>query len=237
MNLKGGVIIIGSLLWDNKNRCGWRKRSLKGIETKIPLLIKIRYGRESCKKRNNTYTMVFSNHPTTRFGQGYIVRLKNNIENEDMLKEQAIALAKAEGIWTTERPFLGKDWGAVGLLVNGKKSSADLIKSIWLRLFQEYRCVNSQCHYDYTNYCIGDEQPIIDKDGFLHIDWSPEMNDFDFLIATATAPKPKRPMSAKEIAAKMIEMDYRVYFDNNRIYNITTYQDDEILKHLHAADS
>jgi len=37
MNLKGGVVIIGSLLWDNTNRCEWRKRSLETLETKIPV--------------------------------------------------------------------------------------------------------------------------------------------------------------------------------------------------------
>lgn len=234
MNLKGGVVIIGSLLWDNTNRCEWRKRSLETLETKIPVSVRIRYGRESGEQRHHTYTMIFSNHPTTGLGQGYIVRLKNNIENEEMLKEQAIALAEAEGIWTDKRPFLGKDWGAVGLLVNENKSSADLIKSIWMRLFQEFRCDDSQCRYDHAQYCIGDEPPVIDRDGFLHIDWTPEMNDFDFLIATPTVPKPKRALSANEIAERMIERNYRVYFDSNRISNITTYQDDEILEHLHG---
>lgn len=234
MHLKGSVIIIGSLLWDNKVRCEWRKRSLDVLENKIPLPVRIRYGRESGEKRHYTYTMIFSNHPTTGLGQGFIVRLKNKIENEEMLKEQAIALAKAEGIWIDKQHFLGKNWGAVGLLVNEKKLYADLIKSIWMQLFQEFRCDQSQCRYDHTKYCISDELPVIDKDGFLHIDWTPEMNDFDFLIATPTAPNPRRALSAKEIAEKMIQRNYRVYFDNNRASNITTFQDDDILKKLHG---
>jgi hypothetical protein len=234
MNLKGGVIIIGSLLWDNTKRHKWRERSLENLETKVPVSVRIRYGRESGKWRHHTYTMIFSNHPTTEFGQGYIVRFKNNIKNKEMLKEQAIALADAEGIWTDKRPFLGRDWGAVGLLVNENRPSADLVKSIWMRLFQEYRCDYSQCRYDYAQYCIGDEPPVIDKDGFLHIDWMPEMNSLDFLVATPTAPKPKRALSANEIAERMVEKNYRTYFENNRASNISTYQDDEILAYLHG---
>src|SRR5215210_584703 len=216
MNFKGGVIIIGSLLWDNANRCEWRKHSLEALESKIPVSLRIRYGRESGEQRRRTYTMILSNHPTTGFGQGYIVGLEKNIESEEMLREEAIALAKAEGIWTDRRPFLGKNWGAVGLLVNENKTNANLIKSIWIRLFQQYRCEHSQCRYDHSQYCIDDETPVIDENGFLHIDWIPEMNDFDFLIATPTAPRPNRALTANEIAERMIERNYRVYFDNNR---------------------
>jgi hypothetical protein len=231
MNSKGGVIIIGSLLWDNAARCGWRKSSLEALEIKVPVPVRIRYGRES-DKRCHTYTMIFSNHPTTGLGQGYIVGLKHNIDNREMLKEQAIALAKAEGIWTELQPFLGKDWGAVGLLVNENKANADWIKSNWMQLFQENRCKQSPCQFDHAQYSIDNELPVIDKDGFLHIDWTPEMDDFDFLIASPTAPKPNRALTAKEIAERMIEKNYRIYFVNNRAYNITTFQDDEILDYL-----
>jgi len=45
MDLKGGVIVIGSLLWDNSDRCKWRKSSLEDLASKIPVPLKIRYGR------------------------------------------------------------------------------------------------------------------------------------------------------------------------------------------------
>ena len=232
MSFKGGVIIIGSLLWDNANRCEWRKRSLEDLETKIPVPLRIRYGRESGEQRCHTYTMIFSNHPTTGLGQGYIIGFNKKIENEEMLKEEAIALAKAEGIWTDRRPFFAKDWGAVGLLVNENKVGADLIKSIWVRLFQEYRYDRPRCRYDHLQYSIDDEPPVIDNNGFLHIDWTPEMNAFDFLIATPTAPKPRSALTAREIVERVIERNYRIYFDNNRATNITTFQDNEILRYL-----
>ncbi|MDZ4341070.1 MAG: hypothetical protein U1E51_01365, partial [Candidatus Binatia bacterium] len=104
MNFNGGVIIIGSLLWDdNKGRKAWRQDYLRPKDTKIPVPLKIRYGRES-ESRNCTYTMIFSNHPTTELGQGYVWGFKENSKIEGMLEKQAIALAKVEGICTDKRP-------------------------------------------------------------------------------------------------------------------------------------
>ncbi len=60
MSLRGGVIIIGSLLWDNKiSRQEWRKNDLYN-RNRFKVNVPIRYGRCS-DTRNNTYTMIFSN--------------------------------------------------------------------------------------------------------------------------------------------------------------------------------
>ena len=64
MKLKGGVIIIGSLLWqddlklntNDKIRYNWRNTSLN-LSEKILVKLPIRYGRYS---DGNIYTMVFS---------------------------------------------------------------------------------------------------------------------------------------------------------------------------------
>lgn len=234
MNLKGGVIIIGSLLWDNDNRSEWRKRSLDTLDKKIPVPLKICYGRESSAHRHNTYTMVFSNNPFIGLGQGYIVKFKNDIKSKEMLKEQAFALAKAEGIWTNKLSFLGKNWGAVGLLVNENKAIADFIKLMWNELFQKFKCDYERYRFDHSKYCIKRESPVIDENGFLDIEWPVGAAEFDFLLATPTVPKPKRILSAKEIAERMIEKNYKDYFENNKECNITTYQDDKILKHLQS---
>jgi hypothetical protein len=69
----------------------------------------------------------------------------------------------------------------------------------------------------------------------LNLEWTDEMNDFDFLIATLTAPKPKRLLSGKEIAGRMIEKEYTHYFDKNRECGIETFQDTEIEKHCGKA--
>lgn len=232
INFNGGVIIIGSLLWDNAKRSEWRQRSLRPLKTKIPVRLRIRYGRESGGKRKQTYTMIFSNHATTEFGQGYIVGFNKIIKKPAVLEKQAFALAEAEEICTYQRPLLSKSWGAVGLLINPRidskdKVGYDVIKVSWKKLFHEY-----SESYDHWQYCIGSEQPVIDKDGFLNIEWTPEMNGFDFLIATALIPKPKSVLTAKQIAARMIEREYTDYFDKNRANNIATFQDNEILKYL-----
>jgi hypothetical protein len=176
--------------------------------------------------------MIFSNHPTTEVGRGYIVGFNEVITNPEILERQAFALAKAEGVCTDQQRLLSKSWGAVGLLVNPRidskdKLGGDRIKSSWTNLFQKY---GDSC--DPSQFRIGDEAPVIDKDRFLHIYWTPEMNAFDFLIATPVVPKPKTVLTARTIAERMNEKEYRDYFDNNRANNITTFQDDEILEYL-----
>ena len=59
MALKFGVLIIGSLRWDNDNRKNWREERLD-IDQAVTVGAPIRYGRRS-SKRGCTFTMVFSN--------------------------------------------------------------------------------------------------------------------------------------------------------------------------------
>lgn len=133
--------------------------------------------------------------------------------------------------WTTESPSpINKCWGTVGLLVNPNidtkdKRNADVVRNWWTQLYQQYSET-----FDHSQYRIeGNEVPVIDKDGFLQIPWTNEMNDFDFLIATPVVPKPKRLLTSKEIAEQMTAKYYRIYFDKNRENNIQTFQDLEIL--------
>jgi hypothetical protein len=232
MSLQGGVLLIGSLLWDNAVRCRWRNDSLAPLETKVPVALKIRYGRESGEQRSRTYTMILSNHPMTQLGQGYLLGFQKKIESKEMLRTEATALAKAEGLWTNDSPFIAKHWGAVGLLVNPRAKNAKSVELSWLELFREYRCDRPRSRYDHSAFVIGDEPSVIDANGLLQISWGPEMNGFDFLLATPTVPSPKRPLTPKEIARKMVEANYTTYFDSNRANGITTFQDDEISYHV-----
>ncbi len=231
MNFKGGTIIIGSLLWEKTPiRIKWRELYLNDISTKSAVKVKIRYGRQS-KSRQNTYSMIFSNHPTTEVGKAYILGFKETIKNARILENQAYALASAEGIWL-DKPSLNKSWGTVGLLVNPNidskdKIGADIIRRRWVEIY-----VNYKDSFKSDSYTIENEPPVIDNNGFLNIDWTEEMNDYDFLIATPVVPNIKRALSAKEIADKMIENNYFEYFDNNIANGITTFQDNEIRKLL-----
>jgi len=235
MNFKGGVIIIGSLLWeDTPIRYKWKTLNLESVYTKHFVPVPIRYGRQS-SSRSDTYTMIFSNHISTQQGQAYILGFKDDIKNANNLQSQAFALGAAEGFWTTESPSINKSWGTVGLLVNPKidtkdKKNADVVRNWWTKLYQTYSKT-----FDHLQYRIDEsEMPVIDKDGFLQIPWTTEMDDFDFLIATPVVPRPKRLLTSKEIAEQMIAKNYRTYFDKNRENDIQTFQDIEILEHLNG---
>jgi hypothetical protein len=227
MNFKGGTIIIGSLLWDKTPiRHKWRTLCLNEISTKTPVKVKICYGRQS-RTRQNTYSMIFSNHPTTEYGQAYILGFKEIIKNARILENQAFALARAEGI-CGDKPSLNKPWGTVGLLINPHveskdKIGADIIKKRWAEIYQNYTDT-----FKSTEYCIDNETPVIDENGFLKIDWTEEMNDYDFLIATPVVPNIKKALTAKEIADVIKENNYFEYFDNNITNGVTTFQDNEI---------
>jgi hypothetical protein len=232
MNLRGGVIIVGSLLWDNAGRSDWRRTSLESLDTKIPLKLKIRYGRESGEKRRRTYTMIFSNDPTTDYGQGFAVGFQRRIRNEEALRNEALLLARAEGVWSTESPFLAKDWGAVGLLANDNAKNRATVLSAWQNVFRECRCNIGERRYDHEHYAFDSQAPVIDQAGLLQIEWLPEMDAFDFLLATPTAPKPRKPLTPDDIATRMIERNHRTYFEGNRASSITTFQDNQILELL-----
>lgn len=232
MNFNGGVIIIGSLLWeDDGGRGEWRRRYLKPVDERSSVPLRICYGRKS-RTRECTYTMIFSNHDTTGVGQGCILKFLKSVDSFETIKEQALQLARAEHIWRREPALLANEWGAVGLLLNPEfermdNANTEMIRSQWTETFHQY-----SRRFDHSQYCIEDEDPVIDEGGFLKIEWVTEMNDFHFLIGAPTVPDPKRPLNEKEIAQRMIVNEYRTYFDSNLKHHISTFQDDQILKWL-----
>ncbi|WP_299107648.1 hypothetical protein [uncultured Tenacibaculum sp.] len=228
MEFKGGAIIIGSLFWGNEpKRVKWRKLYLESAENKIPLKIRIRYGRES-SSRSNTYTMILTNHPKTEFGNAYILRFKETLKNAKNLESQAFAMASAEGLWKKSGPSLNKSWGTVGLLINPKlekNKTLEIIKERWAKIYKDY-------NWSKSDYQLENEPEIIDENGFLKIDWTNEMDEFDFLIATLTVPKPKLLLTEKNIAERINETGYNEYFLKNYENGIRTFQDEEIIKNL-----
>ncbi len=241
MKLKGGVIIIGSLIWEDhlksimadNIRKEWRKQNLteKPILTKVP----IRYGRES-QSREDTYTMVFSKSCEDNLGQGLILSFNQDIVTFEGLERQAIALAIAEGIYKVDNLRLTTSWGSVGLLINPKLNETDfasekLIQKKWADIYHSYSDTFIADTYKTNNEI---NSPIT-QDGFLDIAWQTEMNAFDILIATPVIPKPKSILNANEIAQRMIDKKYQTYFHNNIRHKITTAADDEINTQLDNA--
>lgn len=228
MNYKGGAIIKGSLFWENTpTREKWRNLFLEPLENKIPTKLRIRYGRES-RTRDNTYTMIVTNHNSTDYGTAFIVPFKKRIKNARILEEQAFAMAGVEGLWKKDKSSLNKNWGTVGLMINPeleKNRNLQIIKERWGEIYSDY-------NFDNSVFTIENEKDIINKNGIIDIDWTFEMKDFDFLILTLTVPNPKRLLTSKEIAERIKGSGYKEYFENNIKNGIVTFQDIEIKKIL-----
>lgn len=223
LNLKGGILIIGSLYWD-LNRENWRETSLNKDLTYTP--VPIRYGRRS-NSRKNTFTMIFSEHCKDKLGQGIIVGFNKHIHSFNDIYLQAQAAAKAEGIWKETNKNLNSNWGAIVILLNPNLDNniREYILSEWVK-----------------NYSLGEFNPeifkernkecIISNKAVLNITWEKQMDDYDILLSTVTRPDPKTLITAKDIADSFLQNNYTEYFYNNRQSQIFTYQDLEIEKNL-----
>lgn len=234
MPLRGGVLIIGSLLWDDNNdRPQWRAQRLNVKDTK-PVPIPIRYGRFSEKR--GAYTMVFSRlcYRHKEPGQGVIVPFARSITTFDDLRNEAEFLAAAEGMNRSWK------WGAIGLLKSASSEfPADVLKE-WTTYFRE-KTLRYEAFAGHTR----SEAPAISPDGFLKLNWPLSRKDsakYDFLLATPTKAEIQNDANlkqyprAKEIAA-LVPADATRYFINNVLKGIRTSEDAAIWKAVTKLDS
>lgn len=232
-NFKGGVIIVGSLLWQDyldkpgdNIRANWRRAHLD-IENKIPVRLPIRYGRTSS---SDIMTMVFSNRMARKKGFGYIVPFKTRINNKDELLCEAIALSAAEGM----KGNFVRTWSVLTYLVNDAIVNIKQKNEI-VRLFRQKKSTI----FDIKEYKVDKERSCVSKSLKLDIDWiTPvlendmhKVDEFHFLLATATKPDKKVP-TCNEIAQTIIKDTKSKYFINNLINGIITHDDFEIAKFL-----
>ena len=226
-----GILIIGSLFWQEKeHRKSWRQDRLN-LEGKIPVRTPIRYGRES-SSHGNTYTMVFSNElPPERYGWALVVPCRNPVTTKDDLVNEAKALWAAEQ--SDKRPLgpLSASWGAVGLLTNPCHNGLDAIKEGWIQ------CIKKKKEDRYKDFpSKKGEQPAVNSDGILTIPWpcteSGDRVDVDFLLATATVPTLVYATPDTIAREWKREPKQQRYLDENRRYGITTADDYAIIKHL-----
>jgi hypothetical protein len=228
-NLKGGVIIIGSLLWQDyldkqgdDIRANWRNTHLD-LDNKIPVKVPIRYGRKS---HSNIMTMVFSNRMKRKSGFGYVVPFKRKISNKDELLCEATALSAAEGM----KGNFVCSWGVLAYLLNDTIIDANQKREI-VTLFRQRK----NAKFDISEYRVGKERSCISKSLKLAIDWvapvsgndKQQIDEFHILLATATKPDNKVP-SYQEIAQTIKADTQRKYFINNLINGIITHDDFEI---------
>lgn len=235
IGLKGGVLIIGSLLWqdylndrDDFARKSWRDKHLI-LDEKIMVKVPIRYGRYS--RKDNIYTMTISNSINKKkMGTGYFVPFSNqNINNFNDLMYESEALSKAEGMGG----LFFNSWGSIGLLFNSNKenNSQNNLSNLWSNKF-----INNT--FDNKVYKVNKEKPSIKKNGLLNIYWiscvdkreSDNLNNYDFLITAVTMPT--QFPTPLELAENVKKDTKRYYFTENYKNGITTFQDISILNQL-----
>jgi|JI8StandDraft_1071087.scaffolds.fasta_scaffold138864_2 hypothetical protein len=227
-NLQCGVIIIGSLLWqdylkikDDNIRLDWRNSSLD-MNNKIPIRIPIRYGRIS---KSGIVTMVYSNRMKNKMGFAYVVPFKNRINNIDELAKELEGLSIAEGM---NGSFVS-EWGILSYLINGNIMVN--IKNEIIRFFIKRK----NLEFIIDDYKVYKEKSCITKSLKLNIDWlkpidckdNDRLNQFDFLFGIATKPT-NRLLNYDEIAIGIKNDLERKYFINNIMNGIITQEDFKI---------
>lgn len=217
--MKCGILIIGSLLWDDSNeRPAWRAARLK-MDSQVPVRAPFYYGRKSGEQRGHTFTMTFATAQAS--SQGIIVPCVADISNIEGLIAEAKALWKAEDA-NPKDGQIHKSWGCVGALFNPRVKDQKLAAD-WA---SHFRTVKAQ------------RVSIVDDDGRLGMAWPVTLDgkpaDFDVILATANKPEADRP-AASAVADAWIAQNggHERYFFENVRHGIRTPDDAEIWRRIH----
>ena len=236
ISLLGGVLIIGSLLWDKEQqRENWRNNFLlvnEGISVPAP----IRYGRVSTE-RNCTFSMVFSDECNTVdcLGKAVFVPFNNNPINFEGLDLQTTELIKSERkLNSLDSDKFNWAWGTLTLSINPETLKGTSEKGIQAKLLLAYWARKYSGGFKPEQYKVGNEQPVVNKQGLIKFNWPEDLNEYDFIIATATKPERVSYPTPKNIADRMIANEYSEYFYRNLEYRISTFQDAEILGFMNS---
>jgi len=236
MPLNAGVLIIGSLLWDDDPvREAWRREHL-AMDSTETVTAPIRYGRRSGKRRGFTYTMVFSRG--VQAGHARVVRCSHAITSADDLWAEALRLWEAEDL-SVNTGRIAANWGCVALLCNPERQISPEFVEAWAR-----RVKDEQGYGNVRQ--TADEGQLISEDGLLQIDWPRCVKgggaiDLDLLLVTANDPTlTGTPLSYPSVATivgawNSGAQEHAEYFWKNTDNGITTFQDDEIRAGLSAA--
>lgn len=239
--MQGGVIIIGSLLWDQKpERIIWRKEL--DFKNKLHIKLPIRYGRSSSGDRKDTYSMVFSKdfERYNKLGQGLMIPISSEINTIQDFESQINLLAKAEGFRGNR---ICADWGTVCLKINPATSDAnrEFLLHNWSNLVKtniNNRKVNQTIPL-ISDFGEVNEEKSITEDLLLNLndDIFNNFKNVDFILATSNALKhrgsnDKKYPTKKEIAQAIVDGKYIKYFLKNRENKIRTFEDNIISKIL-----
>lgn len=231
MPLNAGILIIGSLLWDERRQM-WRDARLDMTSAQT-VTTPIRYGRLS-GSRANTYTMVFSR--LCEAGHAKVFRCTRRVATP------ADLMAEAEALWKAEQPGaavgrIAADWGCVALLCNPERNVPGSVLKAWADRVEREPNYGQVCQTQEEGHLIG-------EDGLIRIDWprivqGGEPVDIDLLLVTANDPRinasaPNYPaVESIANAWNVAGSRYAEYFWRNADAGISTFQDDEIRALLH----
>jgi hypothetical protein len=251
-DIKGGVIVMGSLFWEDEKNCVkgkekegkarrvWRENNLDLDQTKS-VLLPTRYGRFSgADNRKNTYTMVLSRDYLAHLGTALVVPFKKNflVNEKTKIREQIKKLAIVEGIQKPNEVMFAKCWSAISIWINPNSQYLNPLRNYWLK-----NIIGKQAH-EYSGKCYEWlDGTLLDNNFQLQL---PVVSDLDFLLCTYILPKfkdgdrdsdrqtnlgqgyPKSENIGKAIA----QSGYVTYFAENRVNGIVTSDDEEIFKHI-----
>lgn len=253
--IKGGVIIIGSLFWENKDnaiqekesidlaekRKNWRETYLDlNDEREKQHQLPIRYGRCS-SSRKCTYTMVFSSLALPEKSFGLVIPYKEEIDfwEYSNFEKQARLLADIEGISKGKTPHLKKLWACIGIYINPNSNDATKTKvnDYWAKLKSTDKNYLEQSVNDYKFENLKGDYSLLDINYCL----KPEVKidtDIDFLFYTYIKAENRKLdderktiqnyPSPEEIANEILRSGYKTYFEENIARRITTFEDEKI---------
>lgn len=233
MNLKGGVLVIGSLFWqDFRDKFGdnirkdWREKYLNMSSVKN-VSVPIRYGRFSGSetKGDQTYTMVFDNTLNRdQYGIAKVVGFEKSDLDAQGILDLVGKLSSVEGGYDTNFIKGNSAWCVCGILFNPELS--DEVKNI---LKESWETELKKNKAGYEEFVKAPSVYSMTKFGELDIPWPENLGYIDFLLATSTKPRDEegknRIITPKELAKYIPNREY--VFPNIK-NGIRTFQDLEI---------
>ena len=215
--MRGGILIVGSLLWDDRpERKKWREARLI-IEDAVHAKVPIHYGRRSVT-RGNTFTMVIA--ADGRLGNAIIAPCRTEFADIDTI------MAEAGELWLAEQPSAAPGnisalWGCVGVRFRDDPALANCARA-WADRFREKRASSVY--------------PVRD-DGVLDIPWPVATGNgtiyLDLILATATKHEANRPRP-EDVADAWVDQvqGHEAYFFENVQHGIRTPDDPLIWRRI-----